>query len=335
MRLHLMLMKRSIHFHLTVLAMAIAGVASGPVHAAPIPVYAYAAVQVSEGLSPPEADSQHGTGEVYAEAGDYCWFHAGTGGCGFPSASYGAVAAWGEVSANAALGTASLLVDAFNYGVPDPPAPLPSYTHWGVANGYTYLRSTWEVAATDPSLQIGDSVDIQISFDLDGVFDLGSVTDGDRGYGTAGVAYMLNHVPDAVWLEEDFYLDDYLYLRSGTFDDVQAGYGGLAIDSQRYSVSEVDGPVSLTDMRTISVQVGDVITLETAISTSVLIRNRNAVGDDDIIYIEGDFADTFSQSLQATTPGAKLTLVPEPSTAILVALGLGSLAAHRRRLQRR
>ncbi len=323
---------KAIHSSLATLVVALWGAASTAVYASPVPVYAYAEAYVSEGLSPPEEGGEHGPGPVHGEAGDYCWFHAGSGGCpGSVVANPGGVAAWGEVFADAGSGSSSLTVEAFNYGVPDRSPPLPPHNHWGVANGYAYLRSTWEVSATDPSLQVGDPVELEFSFLLDGVFDIGSATDPGRGYSEAGVAFMLNHLADAVWLDEDFYLDEYRYLNRGSFDDIQADLGGLAIESQRYSLTNVDGPVSLADARTILVHVGDVVTLETAIRTDLLIWNTNAAGLNDIFYMEGDFANTFSQSLQATTLGAQLTLVPEPTTALLLGCGLLGLAMKRRR----
>ena len=155
---------RAICSSLAAFAVIAWGMASGVAHATPEPVYGYAEVQVNEGLAPPEEDSEHGAGPVYAEAGFFCWFHGATSGCGgLPAANPGAVAAWGEVSADAAAGSAALEVDAFNYGVPDPPYPgLPPYDYWGRANSYAYLRTTWEVTSTDPSLELGDDGGIEI-----------------------------------------------------------------------------------------------------------------------------------------------------------------------------
>lgn len=100
----------------------------GVAQATPAPVYGYAQVNVVEGLSLDE-DSEHGAGPVHAEEGELCWFHSGSSGCGgLPSASLGAVSAWAEVSADAAAGSAALEVEAFSYGVPDPPYPqIPPY----------------------------------------------------------------------------------------------------------------------------------------------------------------------------------------------------------------
>jgi hypothetical protein len=308
------------------------GTASGVSHATPDPVYDYAMVYVSAGLEPPVTDEEHGAGPVYAEAGDFCWFHGTASGCsGLPMAAPGAVAAWGEASADAAAGSAALEVEAFNYGVPDPLFQLPPHDDWGKASSYAYLRTTWEVASTDPSLELGDPVELELSLLLEGIFDLHPGTDPDRGQGSARLTFMLNHSADTVWLEEDFYLDEYRYLGPGTFADVLGGYWSGTIDFQGYGVSNVDGPVSLGETRAIMVQVGEVITLEVGVSAGVVIENTNTAGLTDPFYIEGDFAHTFSQSLEATTPGALLTLVPEPGTALLMTLGLSGLAVFGRR----
>jgi hypothetical protein len=308
---------------------------AGVAHAAPQPVYGYAMASAIEGLGPSAGDEEHGAGPVHAEEGDFCWFHGTASGCGgLPAAAPGAASAWAEVSANAAAGSAALEVEAFNYGVPDPPFPIPPYGEWGEASSYAYLRTTWEVASTDPSLELGDPVELELSLLLDGIFDLHPITDPDRGRGSARLTFMLNHSADTVWLEEDFYLDEYRYLGPGSFADVLAGYSSGAIDFQGYGVTDVDGPVSLGETRAIMVQVGDVVTLEVAVSASVVIENTNTEGLTDPFYIEGDFAQTFSQSFEATTPGARLTLVPEPSTVVMVTAGLSGLAILGRRRKR-
>lgn len=262
---------------------------------------------------PSGADEAEGSGASTAEAGDYCFFYWGSPSCGGGLPAWGrySVNAWGEISADPATGEIAALQDVHNYGAPTGGF----YTRYGETLGFAYLRSTWQVVSDDPSLEAGDIVDLQLSFDLDGSFSI-----GDRGAATGYVAFMVNDLTASTLGDP--------YLGISGWETVQGALGDQMILSESTNFWHATWTGNLQDSFSFQATVGEVLALETAFLLNLWI---DRVGGDTDTFSNADFAHTLSSALEATTPGIRLEAVPEPGSAILLAMGISGLACLGRR----
>jgi len=88
---------------------------------------------------------------------------------------------------------------------------------------------------------------------------------------------------------------------------------------------QVDVAASILVDDALLVGFGDTFGVEVELITSAFQAQGQETG------AGSDFSNTASVNLSSSTPGITFTLVPEPSTALLLGLGLTALAGPRRR----
>jgi hypothetical protein len=281
-----------------------------------VPFLGYAEVEAR--ATSTGVDYQEGSGSLTAEAGNFCFFHVGAPGCEegiviTPGTSF----AWGQLVSDPASGDASQETHVANWERPAPAFGVPPAQLFSV----TYLRSTWIVDPTDPSLSLGDPVDVNLSFDLAGTAELDPYTNA-----TVKLAYMLNHRSDISWVSGDEVLS------IGAWEDIQAVYGPemlVSFSDTKFLNPAQSGEVGISGDRGATVTVGDEIVLET-LFYSDLRATVDQTPTGAIRQGSLDFTRTLSTSLVATTPGAILTAVPEPSLPLLVMVTIAGSSFCRR-----
>lgn len=268
------------------------------------------------------SDGDSGTGPVSATSGSPWW--CDTPGCSI-AIGPGAGLGWTTVSANAADGLVSLRTGAANFSnsvaqwqvcppwLPGCITQTPSY--WGEAQTETYLRSTWRIVATDPALAQGDPVDISATLQLQGELVVGDKTriQGGLLFNTATMA-------------NDNWLGGNERISMHTFLEVVALVPGVGYT---YFEALDPGPIDHSDVLTRRFAVGDVVVLETLLSSFAGAPND---GNPKSVWVE--FDQTARSSLATITPGVLLVPVPEPSSWALLLGGLVMTGLALRRRER-
>jgi hypothetical protein len=282
-----------------------------------VSVYTYGGDLSAHGSADDDHDA--GPGPVSAEAGSPWW--CSTPGCSI-SLGPGAGLGWGTVSADAASGLIQTRAGAVNFAnetvnweVCPPWLPgciLVQPGYWGEALTDAYLRNSWRIVATDPSLAPGDPVDISATLNLGG-----SLEGGDRTSIDAGLLLNTAALANANWLAGTESTS------MGTFLELFSTLPGVG---WRHFTTLDTGDVDHSDSLTQTFAVGDVIVMETLLRSFAGVPNQGIPNE-----VWANFDQTAQSTVVALTPGVMLVPVPEPGTWALLCAGLALTAAAVRR----
>ncbi len=281
-------------------------------------------------------ESAQGTGPLHLEGGAR-WFCPDTDPTCNITLGSGAGLGWAEATTDPVNGTVGVRDGAFHVG--GGPVPLrcvdfmgsqicQPVTNWGHAVSEASIRQAF-VVGSDGSLAPGDPVTIQADLLLQGMF-----TD-DPESGIDPISVPNGHIDAALLLslydptDPNLALDDFDYLDWGLVEDIM-NTPVLAAELETSIVVGFDSTLASnidhSEQRTIDVAVGDVIVLDLVMRGIAVLQN-----DDEGGLIWAEFDDTLGGSLTPLTAGATLAPIPEPSTALLLGLGMSGMALLRRR----
>lgn len=323
---------RYVFLRFAMLACAAAGSVAAPAADLDLPLFGRAWIYGygGPGTGPGSAasDESLGAGLQRAEAGSKWW--CDSPGCSIsipPAAGLG----WGEAEVWPAAGAIRARTGAHSLNGSGAAVSwqvgMPPFTftitppYWGESQSASYLRSVWRVQSANGSLQPGDPVSVEASIALDGTLDAPR-SGVSPGKSEIRAAVLLNKASTAVqWLGGND------YLAMGTLEDM-IGLEPPPTFAYRYAKVAVPGAVNRSELLSQTFAVGDVIVMETLLDSFAGVANLGQQGE-----YWADFNGTLRSSIVATSPGAMLVPVPEPSSLAL--LGFGGLALAARAWRRR
>lgn len=191
---------------------------------------------------------------------------------------------------------------------------------WGEASAFGYIRSVWQVVSNDLALQPGDPADINANLSVSGFFE------NDLESGVRAML-MLNRLQDVYWLDFQEYTTWSVVEDLGLMNPL---YPYLNTTNETGTSVDYAGGIGF------GVSVGDVIVMETLFSIYSFLDNDGILKD-----TWADFTQTLNSSIHTATAGAVLvpygaqqSVIPEPSTLVLLGVGVAGigLAGIRKRL---
>lgn len=289
-----------------------------PVHGA-VSAYGYGGNSASHGAGDSDADA--GAGPLAATAGSAWWCE--TPGCGVslgPNAGSG----WSSVRVDPGSGEIRARAGAMNQSHSavgwDISVPWGSGTihyvpgFWGESVAEAYLRRSWRLVATDPEVLAGSPVSVTGSLALTGEIQTGDITSA-----IGGLLLNTAELANAKWLAGTEAINVHSLFELVVVDPEVA--------SRTFSVVE-PGPIAISESLDRTFAVGDIVVMESLLRVTAAVRNEGIPRE---VWVDLD--DTLHSAIVVNTPGVTLVPVPEPSSWVLMAVGIGVLgrAIRRRR----